>query len=167
MWWTSRDDARPEKPAVSGGSAEPVAGKAAISAPAGPSLAPARDVPSGPAFTARAAPVPVPVPAPASAPAGESYAAQDRDPAWARATESEIRARLAKLRVPLEAVECRHDRCELTLAGDTEAISDALAQLETRAGLNGFARSIQLTAPVPQGDRLTLRAYALFDRAAD
>jgi len=164
-----RDGASPESPAISQGSTEQYA-RAAISAPAGPTLSPAPEAPSSAPAAPSVAAVTGPVPAPVSAASpdpGEAYVAQDRDPAWARATEQQIRTRLAKLRVPLEAVECRHDQCELVLAGTTEAISDSLAQLETADGLNGFARSIRLTAPVQQGERMTLRAYAQFDRAAD
>lgn len=64
-------------------------------------------------------------------------------------------------------MRCRHDRCELVLSGDADGLGTALAHLETREGLNGLAQAIHLTVPVAHGERMTLRAYAQFDRSAD
>jgi len=43
-------------------------------------------------------------------------------------------------------------------------MSDLLAKLESPEGLQGYAQSIYLTAPVEQGGKLVVRAYATFDR---
>ncbi len=159
-------DAKPaEPPAVSQGS-----GRAAISAPAGPSLGSAvidapSDVPSLAVPQGQGQPAATP-PSPSGNPR-EDFTAQTRDPSWAPVVEAEIGKRLQKLRVAVERVECRHDRCELALGGDAAAVDTAISKLESDKGLRGYAEAIVLTAPEPQGDRMLLRAYAIFERAAD
>ena len=147
----------PDSAPSSSGSAAP--GRAAIAARA-PSLpAGSAEPPSLPEPTV-IAPVPA---APSSAPSQE-FETQTRDPAWAGATETEIRKRITKLGARIDTTECRHDRCLVTLRGTPDAMSDALAGLESSAGLQGFAQSIYLTAPVEQDGMLVVRAYATFDR---
>jgi hypothetical protein len=172
VWFVVRDRTT-EPRSIPAGSAADV-GKAAIAAPEGPSLAtgtastPTADAvavtpPSagGAAGSASAAAVP-------EVPTGSSpkvaFASQARDPTWAGPTETEISKRLGALKAPLDRVECRHDRCELTLAGDADAVSAAMASLESPKGLVGYAASWLLTAPETQNGRMTLRVYATFAR---
>lgn len=144
-------------------------GKAAISAPAGPALATGSaaapavvEAPSEPAPTT----APPPPTASASAATPESFAAQQRDPAWAGKTENELRNRIPKLgTAQLEAAECRHDQCQLTLGGSQDDVAAILARLESPTkGITNFAKSVMLTAPEQQGDKLVIRAYAQFER---
>lgn len=144
-------------------------GKAAIAAPEGPTL------PTGSgqvtAVTIDAAPVAEvsdasPVDAPLAGSPEQVFPTQQRDPAWAGKTETELRRRIAKLDgAKLEAAECRHDQCLLTLGGSQEDMATALARLESPKGLIGFAESIYLTAPEERDGKLIVRAYAVFDRA--
>lgn len=174
--WLVVRDRRPDVASVSSGSSAGV-GKAAIAAPEGPSLgASGGGAPTGGSAAASPSPPPPAAGGPGSAaviapevPTGPSpkdvFATQTRDPTWAGPTESEIRKRLGALAVPLDRVECRHDRCELTVAGDPDAVSAAVASLEKPAGLIGYAQSVLLTAPEVQQGRMTLRVYATFARA--
>jgi hypothetical protein len=145
-------------------------GKAAISAPAGPALATGSatapavvEAPSEPTPTPTAPPPPT---ASATAATPESFAAQQRDPAWAGKTENELRNRIPKLgTAQLEAAECRHDQCQLTLGGSQDDVAAILARLESPTkGITNFAKSVMLTAPEQQGDKLVIRAYAQFER---
>lgn len=156
------------EPAPAAGSAAPATSpKAAISAPERPALigsgsddAPASDEPET---------IPAPVMAPASttqpaANPSKEFDRQTRDPSWAGPTEIEIKKRVTKLGGNVDAAECRHDRCLIALRGSEEQMSEWLAKLESPKGLQGFAQSIYLTAPVEQNGKLVVRAYATFDR---
>lgn len=144
----------------------PSPGKAAISAPAGPALATGSATVEAPSSEPAPAPAPPrPAPTPSSA-TPESFAAQQRDPAWAGKIESELRTRIPKLgTAQLEAAECRHDQCLLTLGGSQDDVTAILARLESPTkGITNFAKSVMLTAPEQQGDKLVIRAYAQFER---
>ncbi len=175
-WFLSRPAApssHPQAHAGPGGSG----GLAAVSAPAGPALAgsaapvapdliaPATGAPAaGEPAAGDASPV-AEIGSAAAGPAasGVAFSAQTRDPAWAGATEQTIQRRLASV-TTLRRTECRHDTCELTLGGSTEAIADTLAALEGRAGLRDLAAHVLLTAPETQDGVMTLRAYVSFER---
>lgn len=107
------------------------------------------------------APTEVPLPA-----AGTAFEAEARDPAWARATESEIKHRFATgvREGQLDSAECRQRQCLLTMSGTEAEMSTALADLETEGGLRGFADHVVLDGPVLQDGRMIVRAYAVFDR---
>lgn len=160
-----RDTKPADQPAVSQGS-----GRAAVSAPAGPSLGSAvidvpTDVPSLAVPQGQGQPAATPPTPPASQ--REAFTAQTRDPSWAPVVEAEIGKRLQKLEVAVERVECRHDSCELALGGDAAAVDAAISKLESKNGLRGYAESIVLTAPEQQGERMVVRAYAVFERGED
>lgn len=152
------------KPDVSQGS-----GRAAIAAPEGPSLGSGAPIdaasevpelatpPQGQGQPAATPPVP-------GASARDAFAAQTRDPSWAPGVEAEISKRLRTLNVSVDRVECRHDQCELSVGGVEDAVTDAIAKLEGKRGLGGYASSLLLTAPEQQGERIVVRAYATFDR---
>ena len=89
---------------------------------------------------------------------------QTRDPTWAGRTEVELQKRVTTLGARVDSAECRHDRCKITLRAPEGQMTDVLAKLESRQGLVGFAESIYLTAPVQEGGKLVVRAYATFDR---
>ncbi|MDX2091611.1 MAG: hypothetical protein SFX73_27370 [Kofleriaceae bacterium] len=153
----------------------PTTGKAAIAAPAGPSLATAgsaaeaaAEVTADPSLP-EVAPPPAPISPPTASAIGasaESFGKQLRDPAWAGKTETELRNRIPKLgTAQLEATECRQDQCMLTLGGSQDDVAAILARLESPTkGITTFATSVTLTAPEQQGDRLVIRAYAQFSR---
>ncbi|MGE0401524.1 MAG: hypothetical protein AB7T06_32785 [Kofleriaceae bacterium] len=160
-----------EPAGVSGSSTAAVAPatgpKAAISAPERPTLAgsdvdtPAPDLTpptESPLVTHEAGSGTNP-----SVPPSQEFERQTRDPTWAGKTETAIRNRVTKLGARVDT-ECRHDRCLISLRGTQEEMTDVLAKLETPEGLQGFAQSIYLTAPVEQGGNLVVRAYATFDR---
>jgi hypothetical protein len=168
------------EPAPSAGSAAPSATskKAAISAPERPTLAGSSDTPV-PVLPAAIPPEEViqieepPPGTPPSKPAapadktvnpGAEFQRQTRDPSWAGPTETEIQKRVTKLGVRLDQAECRQDRCLIAVRGTEEQLGDAVAKLESRDGLQGFAQSIYLSAPVDEGGKLVVRAYATFDR---
>jgi hypothetical protein len=156
--------------APSPGSAAPATQpKAAISAPEKPALTGSDDSQDSPEPPPPTAPVVV-EPPPPQAPADPSvnptkeFERQTRDPTWAGPTEIEIKKRVTKLGARVDTTECRHDRCLISLRGSEEQMTDVLAKLESSEGLQGFAQSIYLTAPVEQGGKLVVRAYATFDR---
>ena len=129
-------------------------GKAAIFAPAGPSLegSGGGEGSEGPRV----------VVTPDSA-----FDAETRDAAWAAKTEDEIKRRFRSLKGgSLDATECRQDQCLLTLSGTEEQVTQTLAELETKRGLVGFAHHIVLTAPEQRDGKLVLKAYAIFARDA-
>ena len=132
-------------------------------------------VPGDPASTFGEAPRPVLPPAAAGSGSGSgsgtpaigaaAFAAEQRDDAWARPTEAELRKRLDPLgRTLVRSTECRAHQCELVLAGSESEVETALAFLESAKGLQTYARSILLTAPTraTDSDALELRAYAAF-----
>jgi hypothetical protein len=97
----------------------------------------------------------------------DTFAQERRDDAWAVATEAEIAKRLEHLRgAALERTECRQTECRLVLAGeDPKELGKAIADLQGKHGLVGFASSLLLTAAEPRADgRLVLRAFATFER---
>jgi len=128
-------------------------GRAAIAAPTAPSL-----------------PQPAPAPAlPASSGAPEPsqvFAAQQRDPAWADATERELAKRIPALAsAKLLATECRRDQCMLELGGSDQDVAAILARLESPTkGITGYAKSLMLTAPEQRDGKTVIRAYAQFER---
>jgi hypothetical protein len=126
-------------------------GKAAIFAPAGPSL-------EGSASGSTDGSV-----APTS-----TFDSETRDAVWAPKTEDEIRRRFKSLRGgSLDATECRQAQCLLTLSGSEEQIGQTLAELETRRGLVGFAHHVVLSGPEQKDGKLVVKAYAVFERGAD
>lgn len=95
------------------------------------------------------------------------FAQERRDESWAAATETEIAHRLEHLRgAALEGTECRQTECRIILAGaDPKELSKAIADIQGKHGLVGFASSVLLTAAEPRADgRLVLRAFATFER---
>lgn len=111
--------------------------------------------------------LPPALPAPTVVTADTELAAEARDPAWADATEAELRRRLREIRgARLEGTECRRTLCRLTFAGSEAEIGDAIAALEhPRGGLVGFASNLVLTAPERTAEgALVLRAFARFER---
>lgn len=124
-------------------------GRAAIAAPAAPSL-----------------PTPPPPSAAKGPAASEVFAAQPRDPAWADATERELKQRIPALAsAQLLSTECRHDQCMLELGGAEQDVAAILSRLESPTkGITGFAKSLMLTAPEQRDGKTIVRAYAQFDR---
>ncbi|HTM22512.1 MAG TPA: hypothetical protein VL172_18450, partial [Kofleriaceae bacterium] len=47
-----------------------------------------------------------------------AFEGEARSEAWARAHEDEVRARLEKIGVVAEKVECRTSRCQLVVSGE-------------------------------------------------
>lgn len=144
-------------------------GRAAISAPAEPSLATGSATPevapAAPALPPAAPPAAPGSAAPSALTPEQSFPTEQRDPAWAGTTETEVRRRLAELRGgKLEAAECRRTQCQLTIAGTEEEVGHTLAELATPRGLIGFADHVFLTGPEPRDGKLVIRAYAVFDR---
>ncbi len=145
---------------------------AAISAPERPALAVVEEPVTAPRGQLVEQLVEQPVePAPVAVPAARAalnpsaaFERQTRDPSWAGPTETEIRNRVTKLGGRLESTECRHDHCLLTLRANEDQMMDLIAKLESARGLQGYAQSVYLTAPVEQDGKLVLRAYATFDR---
>lgn len=139
-------------------------GRGAISAPAGPALgsgANAFDPPARPALP-DAAPA---IDAPSHR---DVFTVQTRDPAWASRTEDELEDRVRTLTLTaVQRVECRADQCELTITGPVEAVETTIAKLEGPKGLSTMAKSLLLGGPERNGEQLTLRVYALFDRPAE
>lgn len=99
---------------------------------------------------------------------GTAFEAQARDVDWAVATEKEIKRRFAVgVRAgKLESAECRQDQCLLTMSGTEDDMLKVVADLETEGGLRGYADHIILDGPVQQNGKMTVRAYAVFDRRA-
>lgn len=94
----------------------------------------------------------------------EIYAVETRDPAWAPTIEAEIQERFAKAPAKVVA-ECHQSRCQLSLDGGSDAVSNTIAMFESEKGLLGFADQLYLTAPDRRDDgTLTLRAFASFQR---
>jgi hypothetical protein len=157
-------------------------GKAAIAAPAGPSLGTGASQGDGPilntptlpptnaadqgqgSLAAAAGAADAARAGNAEVPPSEAFESQTRDPAWAGPTEVELTKRIATIGGQLDRTECRHDRCVLALRGSSESLAETLARLESSNGLTGFAQSIYLTAPIEQNGVMVVRAYATFDR---
>ncbi|MBA3452933.1 MAG: hypothetical protein H0T42_07570 [Deltaproteobacteria bacterium] len=167
-WLALRDQgsnaAPPASGSAGGSSAQSGSGKGAISAPEGPTLG------SGATPNAFDTPRPgLPDAGPIDAPSHRDvFAAQPRDPAWATRTEDELELRFRKLKLTaVKGVECHADQCELTLSGPVETVSTTIAKLETPAGLSAVASSIVLGGPERTGDQMTMRVYAVFERAPE
>ncbi len=58
------------------------------------------------------------------------------------------------------------EQCLLAMSGTEAEMTKALADLETEGGLRGFADHIILDGPVVADGKMTVRAYAVFDRRA-
>lgn len=145
-------------------------GKAAISAPEGPALT-GSGSDSGSSGSAAGSTVNAfdPPPSDASTPpidgvlARDVFMAQSRDEEWAPRTEQDLRNRLRKLGVgAVTALECRSDRCELTIAGSADVVDKTIAKLES--GLTSVAKSLLLGRPEMGDGSLSLRVYAIYDR---
>ncbi len=101
----------------------------------------------------------------------DAFAIEPRDDGWAGGTELELRERAARAvavaGARLEGVECRAQRCQITVQGDgSDVIGAVIANLEEASGLDGLADAMILTAPEPlPGGALRLRVYAIFERA--
>ena len=112
-------------------------GKAAIFAPAGPSLGAGSGHPFGddpvPALPAEVGDEAARVRDPGPSAQQLAFSEQARDPSWAGTTETEIRRRLGRLDGAQLEAECRHDQCELTIGGSTDSVSSAIAALESTA----------------------------------
>ncbi len=115
---------------------------------------------------------PSPAPADDAAPAPtleQTFAAEDRDRAWAPGHERALRERLGALPpapVTVAPPECRTTQCRLTItAKDDAAIGAFVGLLEEPTGLHGWAEMIILegVTALPNGDRQT-RVYARFVR---
>ena len=166
-WFAMRDSKPRTGPAhgsgdltAAGSGSEP--GKAAISAPQGPSLGGSGNAfdPSYPA--APALPDAMAIDAPSHR---DVFAAQPRELAWSRSTEDDLKTLVGKLKLTtVESVECHTDQCELTLVGPATDVDATIAKLEGPMGLPKLAKSMLLGGPERNGDTLTLRVYALFDR---
>lgn len=140
--------------------------------------APVRDVPSPRLGAApRGAATASPATSSTSSTSDDVHAAFDaepRDAAWAPDTEREVLDRAtaavtaAGLGARLGGVECRAQRCRITVDGaDEDAVGRTIARLEDTAGLDGLADALVLGAPEPLPDGgLRLRVYAVFERAA-
>ena len=137
-------------------------GKAAISAPEGPSLGGSANA-FDPTYTnPPALPDAMAIDAPSHR---DVFAAQAREGEWASETTGQLKALVGKLKLTaVEGVECRTDQCELTLAGLAGDVAAAVAKLEGPKGLPTLAKSMLLGGPERAGDTLTLRVYAMFDR---
>jgi hypothetical protein len=95
----------------------------------------------------------------------EIFVTQTRDPRWAKKTEATITAQFKKLSLTtLHSIECRADQCEMILAGSTDEVSATIDKLETKQGLLEIATSVLLSTPEQTDGKMTLRAYALFER---
>jgi hypothetical protein len=99
---------------------------------------------------------------------GTKFEAQARDPEWAPKTETEIKRRFSTgvRRGKLDATECHHDQCLLTMSGTQDDMSTAMADLETEGGLLYFADHIILGGPEERDGKLVIKVYAVFDRRA-
>ena len=141
------------------GSGSTGSGKGAIFAPQGPSL-------GSDAFGAAA---PVDAAPTIDAPSHHDvFVAQPRDPRWSRATEDDLKAIVFKLKLTtVERIECHTDQCELLLVGPADKVETTVAELEDSKGLRTVAKSLLLGGPERSGDKLTLRVYALFERAPE
>jgi len=98
--------------------------------------------------------------------AAEVFASETRDTEWAKSTEHRIKLRFKNVRGgTLRAAECRQTRCQLTITGSENQVSQAIADLGSARGLTGLADSVLLTAPERKRDgSLELRAFAVFSR---
>ncbi|MCE9576882.1 MAG: hypothetical protein K8W52_27295 [Deltaproteobacteria bacterium] len=99
----------------------------------------------------------------------QTFAAEDRDRAWASGHERELRDRLSALPsapVTIAGLECRTTQCRITItARDDAAIGAYTGLLEEPAGLHGWAEMMILegVTVLPGGERQT-RIYARFAR---
>ena len=148
----------PNKSAPAGSASQTTEGSA--------STVKARDGKIDVAPTARPTAEPAP---PAPDTAGQAFAAQRRDDAWAKGTEADIKHRFATgVRAGhLDATECRTDQCLLTISGTEEEMGRALADLETEGGLRNFADHIILDGPETRDGTMIVKAYAVFDRKTE
>jgi hypothetical protein len=130
----------------------PVArGSAAINAPERPTLGSETTRPE--------------LPAAAGPTAEDTFSEEDRDVVWAPKTEAEIAKRWKQVRgAKLDTSECRRTQCRLVIAGTEQEVATSIADLEGPRGLHGFAENVLLTSPAKNGDTITLRIYAKFDR---
>ena len=150
---TQQGDREPREPRAPGDPARQSPIKLAQASPANPEL-PTDELPTLPALPNGSA---------ATTPA-EVFAVETRDAQWAPVIEAEITERMAKAPARLKA-DCRTSRCQLTLDGETEAVSKTIALFESEKGLIGFADNIYLTRPELHDDgTTTLHAIASFTR---
>jgi hypothetical protein len=159
-WFALRRDPGAKERPPSGKPAIAGSGRAAISAPEGPSLGGSGANAFDP--TPPALPDAQSIDAPSHR---DVFAAQPRDPQWSKSTEDDLKAMVGKLKLTtVESVECHTDQCELTLVGPADQVEAAVAGLESSKGIPLLAKSLLLGGPERSGDKLTLRVYALFDR---
>lgn len=163
-WFALRDRGSDNlTPDRSGSGSSSGSGKAAISAPEGPRLggsgANAFPDPARPMLPADAAPIDAPS-------HRDVFTAQTRDPAWATRMEDELKDKVRSLTLTaVQRVECRADQCELVLAGSVDQVEASIQKLESPKGLTTIAKALLLGGPEHSGNQLTMRVYALFDRA--
>jgi hypothetical protein len=122
------------------------------------------EVGAGPAVIA--APKAPELPAVPQRSADETFASETRDAEWAAVTERKLAQRFTQVRgAKLARAECKQTQCRLELAGSTDDLSRAIADLEGTRGLHGLAKNVLLTKPEPQPDgTMTMNVFALFDR---
>jgi hypothetical protein len=168
-WFAMRDSRPASGPApgsggLTAGGSGSGSGKAAISAPQGPSLGGSGGNAFDPSYPGPAPALPdaMAIGAPSHR---DVFAAQTRDPAWSTSTEDDLKAMVGKLKLTtVESVECHTDQCELTLVGPAGDVDATVAKLEGPKGLPKLAKSMLLGGPERNGDTLTLRVYAMFER---
>jgi hypothetical protein len=99
---------------------------------------------------------------------GTKFEAQARDPEWAPKAETEIKRRFSTgvRRGRLDATECHHDQCLLTMSGTQDDMATAIADLETDGGLLNYADHIILGGPEERDGKLVIKVFAVFDRRA-
>ena len=160
-WFALRGDQGSNDLTVAASGSSTGSGKAAISAPEGPSLRTGSNAFEAPLLVDGAPAIDAPS-------HRDVFVAQPRDPRWSRRMEDDLRTIVARLKLTtVESVECHTDQCELTLAGPADAVEASVAQLEGAKGLPRVASSLLLGGPERTGDKLTLRVYALFDRTPE
>lgn len=91
----------------------------------------------------------------------EAFAAEPVDSAWKARTESELRARFARMKHAPAAAECHTSLCKLTIAGSEADVGATVDELQA---LHDQAQRLLLSAPVKDGEAMTMTAYLLFDR---
>lgn len=88
----------------------------------------------------------------------DRFSAEEVDASWKAKTESDLRARYAKMQHPPNETECRSDMCRLTITGSEQDLAASVDELQ---GLHDTAQSLMLTRPEPT----KIVAYLQFDRS--
>jgi hypothetical protein len=96
-------------------------------------------------------------------PGGDSFEGEPRVAGWADAHEREIRARVAKLGVDVDQVECRTRRCQLVVSGEGAGFDDGLAAMQDDRGFYGWAREMMVGNLRTDGARRSATVTLVFD----